>query len=274
MGRKLTREQYQKKVDELVGKDYVVVGDYEGSFEKTTMKHLKCGCEWDVTPNNLLYVGSRCPRCSNLERMSNKDFEEKIKELTGDEYTLVSEFENQNTQVILRHNECGKEWAVYPNNFIHKGSRCLHCSGKKRKTGKEFQAELDELFDGEYQLVDKQFRVEKADGSIDEYFGKYYNNSQPVKIKHIIDECGETFEATPLYLLQNRPECPECKDRNFRAKLTRKLGKTFFEEFELLNKYKNDKMRLKIKHKKCGEVFEETPLQLAYGDGECPFCDE
>ena len=63
-----------------------------------------------------------------INRNHHKEyFEEQIKALVGDEYTLVGEYKNVRTKVKLRHNTCGNVFEMTPASFIN-GHRCV-CRG-------------------------------------------------------------------------------------------------------------------------------------------------
>lgn len=51
-------------VEELVGDEYLVIGEFKGIMSKVTMRHNSCGYEWEVIPSNFLR-GNRCLKCSN-----------------------------------------------------------------------------------------------------------------------------------------------------------------------------------------------------------------
>lgn len=53
-------------------------------------------------------------------------FIEKVHDLVGKEYTLVSPFISAQTNVTMRHNRCGNTFKVQPRNFI-RGKRCNEC---------------------------------------------------------------------------------------------------------------------------------------------------
>lgn len=43
---KRNTESFKEEVYELVGDEYLVLGEYKNSHSKLLMKHDKCGCEW------------------------------------------------------------------------------------------------------------------------------------------------------------------------------------------------------------------------------------
>lgn len=58
-----THEEYVKEVNDIVGEEYIVLGDYKGSIFKIEMEHSKCGYQWDIEANDFLRQ-PRCPKCS------------------------------------------------------------------------------------------------------------------------------------------------------------------------------------------------------------------
>lgn len=60
-------------------------------------------------------------------------FKQRVKEFVGDEYTVIGEYIDCNTQVLIKHNKCGCEWNVTPHNFFSHNSRCPVCSGYNSK---------------------------------------------------------------------------------------------------------------------------------------------
>lgn len=68
---KKTTEEFKQEVFELVGNEYIVIGEYKKNSVHIQMKH-NCGHEYPVTPKNFL-KGRRCPECSNRERNTSRD---------------------------------------------------------------------------------------------------------------------------------------------------------------------------------------------------------
>lgn len=58
-----TTEQYRHEVRDIVGDEYVVLGEYTKSHDPIEMKHVLCGKHFYPSPKNFLFSGTRCPRC-------------------------------------------------------------------------------------------------------------------------------------------------------------------------------------------------------------------
>jgi len=130
MGRKKTTEEFKKEVFNLIGDEYTVLGEYIRSQTKILMQHTICKHIWEVQPGAFL-SGNRCPKCSNRGRRpkTTEQFKEDVYNLIGDEYIVLGQYKNNQTKILVLHNECGFEWEVRPNDFL-RGNRCPKCSRK------------------------------------------------------------------------------------------------------------------------------------------------
>jgi hypothetical protein len=108
-------------------------------------------------------------------------------------YTLLGEYITNDTPVL---HECpkGHQWNVRPSNILS-GRGCPTCSGKKKKTTDEYQAELDRL-------------------------GKGYKVLEPYVNTHtkLLHQCsnGHTWYVIPKDLVgMKKTNCPYCINRYF-----------------------------------------------------------
>ena len=131
---KKTQDEFNKEVFNLVENEYTVLGEYKGWDVKLLMKHNNCNHEYPVSPNNFL-KGERCPKCELEKRKYYKlkrhcDFIKEVFNLVGEEYTVLTEYKTSREYVLMRHNNCGYEWDITPNNFL-RGYRCPNCNSSK-----------------------------------------------------------------------------------------------------------------------------------------------
>lgn len=59
------QETFLKRVKELTGGEYTVLGTYTKSIEKVKIKHNKCGNIFYMAPNHFINSQERCPYCKN-----------------------------------------------------------------------------------------------------------------------------------------------------------------------------------------------------------------
>lgn len=128
--RRLSNDEFLKRVEELVGDEYIFLDTYKSSGEKIRVRHNVCNNVYQVTPNHFL-KGRRCSECHFRGRTkTNQEFMNDVSSAVGNEYTPISEYVNSRTKVKMRHNVCNKDYLVIPNDFIQ-GNRCPHCVRSK-----------------------------------------------------------------------------------------------------------------------------------------------
>ena len=277
-GEKIMRwntESFKKEVERNEG--YILLSEYTGCHNKVKIKHTVCGNEYEVTPTNFL-AGTRCPKCAILEhnreiarKKKNKSrttesFKKEIKDLVGDEYTLIDEYINTETPIKIRHNICGCEYLVRPYNFLH-GKRCPKCSkeisSEKHKIGiEETKKRVEEVLGEEYEVLLKQ---------------PYVNNNTKIKVYHT--KCGQLFEATPNNLFNGRG-CSHCKKSE--KYTTETYQKALGDSYTVLSEYINNKSPITVRHNKCGYEWTARALDILHpwtrGNKEdverCPKCNK
>lgn len=113
--------------------DYEILSGqkYENNKSEIYIKHLVCGNTFTTTSINFFgtknRVGRRCPYCFN-NFVDTNIFKERVYNLVGDEYTVLSEYNKSDEKIKMRHNKCGHEYYVTPTAFTSNGNRCPVCS--------------------------------------------------------------------------------------------------------------------------------------------------
>jgi hypothetical protein len=131
-----SNEKFKEEIKNSLGDKYSLQSEYVNDKTHVTLKHLECEKEYSVTPTNILQ-GKLCPYCFGNIKLTSIEFREKIFNLVGDDYTVLSEYENIDTHVLIRHNECNHEYNVVPNNFLNQGNRCSKCVFKNKRSNAE-----------------------------------------------------------------------------------------------------------------------------------------
>lgn len=110
-------------------------------------RHLDCGCQTGVKRNR-----------------TAEEFIQQVNEHSCEgSYTLISEYVNQTTKILLRHNACGFIWSVRPSDVLNGRSRCPKCGRKESKGAKFITNELQSygiIFDKEHQLDNSRQRFD------------------------------------------------------------------------------------------------------------------
>jgi len=201
-----THEQFKKEL-QAVNKDIEIIGNYVNASTP-----IKCKCkidcyEWSTSPGHLL-IGTGCPKCNKAQRRTQEEFVRDVFSLYGDEYTVLSEFKNMKTDVLMRHNKCGSEYFANPNKVLQ-GRKCYVCFPIPQKTTARFAKELS--------AVNKNIRV----------IGEYYQYHSKIQVECKL--CGRKWETSPATLMGGA-QCPSCSASSGEREVLKILG-----ELELSN---------------------------------------
>lgn len=259
MSRRKIHEEFVQEVEDEVGGEYTVLGEYQGYRTKLKMRHNKCGNEYMVTPQRFLSRGSRCPDCYATTRKTQDEFEQDIKKSGNGEYEVLGEYINSETKVKLKHKKCGYIWETTPNSFLSGGHRCSSCAS--RKTHDQFVKQIKEKYDGEYKVLSQYVRGDKK-----------------IKMKHI--PCGTTWMVTPNAILYSS-SCPTCGKRESSKNRT-KTHKGFVKEvnnlvggkYSVLGSYSGALEPIKMRHNVCGFEWKILPNNFLSVGNRCPKCSD
>lgn len=177
------------------------------------------------------------------------------------DYSLVN-YINNSTEVIIICPIHGP-FKQTPNHHLA-GYGCSFCAGNIKKTTEDFIREA-RLVHGDaydYSLVD------------------YKNNHTKVKI--ICRNCGKVFEQKPVKHINKKQKCPYCSPQKFKPKSfsVAKTTEQFIKEAIAVHRdkydyslvvYKDNKTKVEIICKKCGNHFYQTPKDHLRGYG-CIYC--
>lgn len=128
MIKRMTNDEFIKRVMEEVGEEYTFLEDYQKSNLPIEVIHNVCGYKYKCSANNFLNGGKRCPQCANNIKGNSRSLQAKVDEVHGkDVYTVLGDYVNRQTKLLVRHEICKHEYYVTPCN-ITKGKKCPHCN--------------------------------------------------------------------------------------------------------------------------------------------------
>ncbi|WNS82208.1 hypothetical protein RRU94_15810 [Domibacillus sp. DTU_2020_1001157_1_SI_ALB_TIR_016] len=247
-------DTFTKKIQQLVGNEYIIQSPYVDSKTHIDFLHVECGRRSPIIPSKFL-KGNRCRYCFGSLRIDHEWFLQKVKSLAGNEYHVLSNYQSMHTPVQMKHVVCGHHYTVKPNNFIRMNTRCPECAGNQKKTTEEFKKEV-------YNLVGEEYKV----------LGEYLNTDIPIEIKH--HPCGRIYPITPANFLRGR-RCAQCQGKA--AKTTEMFRNEVFdlvgEEYVVLGNYVDADTHIKIQHMACGYPYDVVPYSFLSG-ARCPACKE
>ena len=183
------------------------------------------------------------------------EFIEKSKQIHGNEFDYNSvEYKNSKQKVYIRHNKCGRYFWQSPVCHLQ-GQSCPHCAGKMKLTTEEFVTRASIVHSDKYNYDNVEYK----------------NMHTKVKIKH--NKCDKYFLQSPFEHLKGCG-CPYCAGKikltteEFIARANIVHGDKY--DYSLVN-YINTKNKIKIKHNKCGKMFEQLPSNHLQGQ-KCSYC--
>ena len=170
-----------------------------------------------------------------------------------EEYVLCSKYINSHTKVTMYHNVCKTYFEITPNSFISgRGCNECHIQGRNKNN---------------------MLSIDEANSRMPEgvYIIPPYKGMIPLNTVHCT-RCGETYEASPHGIIR-RGHCTRCTDRYRRSTLefSNELFHLSNGEYSLIGSYFGANKKVKIKHIKCGTIYEVTPHNFKHGR-RCPKC--
>lgn len=193
------------------------------------------------------------------KKKTQEEFENEIYQLVGNEYTILGEYKNTNTKILIRHNfdTCENHmFEMRPADFLNNNQRCPRCNGNKDKNDELFKKEVFDKTNGEYLTL-----------------SPYVKSSIKVKFKHICDKCNNhEFEMTPNNFSRGQ-RCPKCfgTHKKTTEEFKEEVFKKYKSEYIVIGDYKNALTKIEIKHNLCGNSWSIKPTNLLSGFG-CPVC--
>lgn len=128
--KKLTDIEFKSRVYNLVKNEYIFQEKYINTRTHLNVLHVQCGNMYPVTPHDFL-SGRRCPFCSGKMKKTTTQYIDEIYILTKGEYSVLGEYLNNKTKILMRHNLCNTEFSMRPDSFIS-GQRYPHCADLRR----------------------------------------------------------------------------------------------------------------------------------------------
>ncbi|GIN23140.1 hypothetical protein [Siminovitchia fordii] len=207
--------------------EYELLSEVVDLSSQINVRHLFCGYLYTTQIRLFIYENDRCPICTFAKRVSS--LTNKIKELEGDKYCLVSSFnsEDNSSAFKIKHMVCGDEESVSVNDFINKNKRCMKKACSNRANKYNFKRLVHEKYGDEYIVLES-----------------YKGSSFEIKFKHNTENCGKVFKRKPKYFLSGKSLCVFCQRRSSNAE---RLIKSYLTQKKLFLKQSTILMTVEIK---------------------------
>lgn len=178
-----------------------------------------------------------------------------LKDVTNNEYEIISKFSMMNGRTKFQHKKCGNEFIQTPYRFFIKGLGCPKCNDIIY-IGDNIYKNSSSLQKEHADFTKKLFNKYKTEYIALEY---YQGDNKPINIIHTT--CKTIIKRTPKTMLNGTPRCPVCNPQeNWTLKKVKtKIKKITENEFEIVSeKYKGYYEPIRIKHNTCGKTFVDT----------------
>ena len=128
----ITVNTYESVKENLHNHKIELISDtYKNNSSKLKIKYSECGHEMERRYSDII-KNYKCPKCNRKGYgRDTEQLRKEIKEMTGGEYELLSEYKNSITKVKIRHNKCGTIYETTSHNFLDNNCRCPKCSMSK-----------------------------------------------------------------------------------------------------------------------------------------------
>lgn len=150
-----------------------------------------------------------CPGCDGNQQLKiQAAFDTKVKQLTGNDYSRVSEYISEMVPLEMKHNRCGNVFRVTPERFLH-GHRCPYCDDPCA-TGPAALADYVRIKSrGEYVIVGARSSVYIIQSTVD---GTMHNMARA----YIIQELDRPTPSPvlPLSFDTSKPEAQQTHTSN------------------------------------------------------------
>jgi DNA-directed RNA polymerase subunit RPC12/RpoP len=188
---------------------------------------------------------------------THKEFLLEVRDLVGDEYTVLSEYKKYHTPIEFRHEVCKRTFSAKRGDFRgsskRKGTRCPFCAGFMKVTKESFEEKISHI--NSYICL-----------------SNYTNYNEKVILRHI---CGNEFEVTPKGFLGGGTRCPKCSHRSYRYstdEFKSQISTITNNEYEFIDEYTNTHDKKKFIHKECNTIFTMRPNNFIVKGNRCPNC--
>ena len=254
--------------------DFIPMNDYTNLTTVMKFKHTRCGSTVSYSLQNLIRLKNTriCNGCpekllnSEMDEVKRRELAQKALELNGNsKFTIIGAYDTDNDFVLLKHNDCLKEFPHPINNIFSKEIICPHCESGKFKNNRFIS--INEKIKAFEQHLNNEYEILKP----------FLGNEETVPFRH--KACGYIFERTVSMFLrsQNKLFCPECRRQERLKDAQRKLQEKFNGEFEFedINEYKTNRDELNFVHKECDTVFKYNLEKiLSCKTTPCPTCSD
>jgi len=186
-------EVYMYQLEKKYPGEYTLLDEYKGANKEITLRHNICGEPHTYEKaTNVLRGISHCPFCHPGSNQNIESFTRRVKELYGDEYTVVGKYINSRTKIKMKHNICSHKFKANPNEFLQGNEKCNVCTPNNKHTDTvAFIKKMKMRYGDKFTLLEAFRNVNE---------------------EHIFlcNNCSKDFPMEPSRIISNIAKCPYC----------------------------------------------------------------
>ena len=128
----ITQKEANRRLVEKHGKTIICKSSYCGGGKRHEFTCTKCNHVWSTSWNNVVWKGSRCPKCSRKkqgkqQKISKKLALQKIKDVHGNKIKCETPYKGVSQIHKFRCTKCNHTWKTYWSNVVYRKSGCFKC---------------------------------------------------------------------------------------------------------------------------------------------------
>lgn len=144
----VTYQEAKSKINRIPGFKLI---QFNGTNRPVTIRATRCGHQFECNYHKFLQ-SANCRVC-HPSITTPEGYEERVRMLVGDEYTIITPFTSQRTKMHIRHNVCGHVQEYTPSHFLA-GQRCKQCT--KLTTRDKLDNYLQLYSNGRYKIISSE----------------------------------------------------------------------------------------------------------------------
>lgn len=257
--KKTNEEEFVKRLFEVYGDEYVLVGAFHNRLTPTLFRHNKCNAVDNYNPKRLLRRGVKCKCQRFICKITNLDELNQSLSTLGYRVSGIYKGSSKNTEIL--HETCGNTFIAKPLVVLKGKSKCELCRTKyKKRTNEIFSHEIEEITAGEYKVISAF-------------------TSMKNKVVMFHKSCEREFETTGDAFINRGSRCSKCRYDNI-GKWNKKSIDDFTTEFnekkgnlyELIGEYTGSSDYIEIKCRTCSHHWEVHCGSFITTEKGCPKC--
>lgn len=249
--RKVWEEKQKQKIWDLTNGEYEMISEYKNSYVHITVRHnMDCKHEFDVTLNDFVTKGTRCPVCNGF-KVTEDMFMDRFSKF-GSEYELATPYVAMSKELTIFHKTCGEHTTNEAKAIVSANEPCNYC-GNRIKDIETANRKIKRITQDEYEIVE------------------FSSMSEDATFLH--HKCGHKYPKKPSVFINSGHRCPKCFGRDkTKEEMQEIVTNCVGAEYKFVGQPKNMRTETDIRHEYCGCVFKVKPQLYQTVGKKCPSC--